>query len=75
MARVDIPKVRGKMAEKGYTIGSLAEKLEVDRNTMSGYLKNPDKMPYAIVSRMSDLLCDNSEEASSIFFVCDLRET
>lgn len=75
MARVDVPKVRGKMAEKGFTIGSLSEKLEVDRNTLSSYLKSPEKMPYAIVSRMADLLCDTPEEAKSIFFATDLRST
>lgn len=75
MARVDVPKVRGKMAEKGFGIGSLADALEIDRNTMSAYLKNPEKMPYAIVSRMAQLLCDTPEEASSIFFATDLRST
>lgn len=74
MARVDVPKVKGKMAEKGYKINSLADALDIDRNTLSSYLKNPEKMPYVIVSRMAGLLCDTPEEASSIFFATDLRK-
>lgn len=75
MVHVDVPKVKGKMAERGFTITSLAEKLEVDRNTLSSYLKAPEKMPYAVVSDMAELLCDTAEEAKSIFFAPDLRAT
>lgn len=73
MACVNIPRVKGKMAERGFTITSLSEKLGVDRNTLSSYLKNPQKMPYEVVSKMAELLCDTDEEASSIFFATDLR--
>lgn len=75
MACVDVPRVKGKMAERGFTITSLSEKLGVDRNTLSAYLKNPKKMPYEVVSNMAGLLCDTTEEASSIFFASDLRNT
>lgn len=75
MACVDVPRVRGKMAERGFTIMSLSEKLGVDRNTLSSYLKNPQKMPYEVVSNMAELLCDTAEEASSIFFATGLRKT
>ena len=75
MARIDVPKVKGKMAERGYTITSLAEILGIDRNTLASYLKTPEKTPYAVVSDMAGLLCDSAEEASSIFFAMDLRNT
>lgn len=66
--RIDIPKVRGKMAEHGYTITSLAKKLGVNRNTLSFYLEKPEKTPYNIVASMAEILCNSAEEASSIFF-------
>lgn len=68
MVRVDVPKVRGKMAEKGYTISSMAKLLDVNRNTLAAYLENPEKMPYCIVSGMADILCDTLSEAAAIFF-------
>lgn len=67
MFHVDIPKVKGKMAERGFTITSLAKVLKISRNTLSSYLDDPSKMPYEFVSKMADLLCDNAEEATSIF--------
>lgn len=75
MVYVDIPKVRGKMAERGFNITSMAERLGVNRNTFSGYLETPGKMPYSIVSALASILCDTSEEAMSIFFANDLRNT
>lgn len=65
---VNVPKVRGKMAECGYTITSLAKKLGISRNTLSFYLKEPEKIPYNIVAAMAEILCDSPEEAGSIFF-------
>lgn len=75
MVHVDVPKVRGKMAERGYTITSFSNALGVDRNTLSTYLKSPEKMPYSVVSDMADILCDTKDEAISIFFAPDLRKT
>ena len=75
MVRVDVPKVKGKMAEHGFTITSLAEKLGINRNTLSAYLDAPEKMPYAVVADMAEILCDTTEEASSIFFAQTLRIT
>lgn len=75
MAHVNIPKVRGKMAEKGYTITSLSEALGISRNTLSTYLETPSKFPYNVVSKLADILCDDAEEATNIFFAADLRKT
>lgn len=68
MYRVDIAKVRGKMGEKQISIKKLSEQLDIDRNTLTGYLKKPEKIPYNVLSNMATILCDNSEEARRIFF-------
>ncbi len=73
MVYVDVPKVRGKMAEKGYTITALAQKVGVNRNTMASYLDTPGKLPYEMVAKLAGILCDSGEEATSIFFAQDLR--
>lgn len=75
MAFVDVPKDRGKMAEKGFTITSLSERLGISRNTLSLYLETPGKMPYSIVSEMAEILCDTPSDATEIFFAADLRNT
>lgn len=73
MVYVDIPKVKGKMAEKGYTITALAKKVGVNRNTMATYLEKPGKLPYGVVSELATILCDTPDEAARIFFARDLR--
>ena len=73
MAEINVNKLRGKMAEKGYTITSLSNRLKISRVTMSSYLRNPNKIPYETLSNMADLLCDNSDEAVEIFFSSNLR--
>lgn len=73
MIRVDVPKLRGKMAEKGFTITSISERINVNRNTFSGYLEQPEKMPYSVIADLAVILCDNYDEACKIFFALDLR--
>lgn len=73
MSKINVCKLRGKMAEKGYTITSMAKALHISRSTMSGYLKKPDKIPYGIILEMADMLCENTDEAKEIFFSCNLR--
>ncbi len=68
MVRVNIPKVRGKMAEKGYSITSLANMLKISRGTLTSYFSAPEKMPYNVVASLADILCDTAEEATAIFF-------
>lgn len=71
MCYINIPKVRGKMVERGYTVCALSKKLDICRNTLYTYLEKPEKMPYEIVAHMADLLCDTREEAAAIFFASD----
>lgn len=75
MYKVDVPRVRGKMAERGYSITSLAQELGVSRNTLSSYLSNPSSIPYNKLSKLAELICDDSCEAASIFFKQSLRFT
>lgn len=75
MARIDVQKVKGKMAERGYTKTSLSKKLGINRNTLVSYLKSPEKTPYNVVAAMAEILCDSPEEACAIFFAHDLRKT
>lgn len=75
MITIDVHKVRGKMAERGFNIMSMSNRLGISRNTLSSYLENPAKTPYSIVSSMADILCDTKEEATNIFFASDLRNT
>ena len=73
---VDVPKVRGKMAEHGYTLTALSAELGINRNTLAAYLEAPGRIPYDVMARMATLLCDsNTAEASAIFFAQDLRKT
>ncbi len=73
MWKIDVNRVRGKMAERGLTITSFAERLEINRNTLASYLECPNKTPYYVVCNMASILCDNTAEAISIFFACDFR--
>lgn len=75
MVRIDVPRVKGKMAERGYTMTSLSSKLGINRNTLSSYLDSPEKTPYSVVASMAEILCNSPEEATSIFFAQDLRKT
>ena len=72
---VDVPKVRGKMAERGFTITSMSDRLGISRNTLSLYLENPNRMPYKVISDMAGALCDTADEAATIFFAPHLRQT
>lgn len=75
MVHVDVAKVRGKMAEKGFNITTLSDQLSVSRGTLAAYLDTPGKMPYNVVSKLASILCENAEEASAIFFADDFRKT
>ena len=75
MVRINVSKVKGKMAERGYTITSMAKSMKISRSTLSSYLECPEKIPYSIIASMADMLCDDTDEAGSIFFASDLRIT
>ena len=66
---VNVPKIRGKMGEKGYTITSLAAKIGVNRNTLAGYLENPTNIPYCKLAMLAEALCDDPIESAHIFLL------
>lgn len=68
MFYVDVQKVKGRMAEKGYTSSSFAEEIGVSRNTLATYLANPSRIPYGVLKRIAEALFDNVVEARDILF-------
>ena len=65
---INVAKIKGKMAEKGYTNTRLSEVVGVSRNTLANYFSNPNNMPYEMVGKLASILCDSDEEAAGIFF-------
>lgn len=65
---INVQKLRGKIAENGYNITTLSEKLGLSRSTFTSYLANPRKMPLGIAAELADMLCDDKTEATTIFF-------
>lgn len=75
MYAVNIPKVKGKMVEKGYNITSLSQVLGVNRNTLTSYFENPATIPYGKLSKLAAFLCDDADECMSLFFTKGLTHT
>ena len=68
MYRVDTARLCGKIVEKGYNQQTFADAVGVCRDTMRGYIKDCNKIPYKVLTKMVDVLgCDYSE-ARDIFF-------
>ena len=55
------------MAENGYTITSLAQKMHISRATMSKYLSFPGKMPVEKFMEMANILFNETGELTDIF--------
>lgn len=68
MYTINVDKVVGKLAEKRYTRASFAKALKISSHTLSNYLKHPEKTPYRVMAKMSELLCDTKDEMVDIFF-------
>ena len=68
MYSINISKLIGKIAEKGYSKKSFARAAGVSVPTFFRYLKEPDNMPYWFIVKCSELLCDTLEEVKLIFF-------
>lgn len=67
MFQASASKIRGKMAENGYTITSLAQKMHISRSTMSKYLSFPGKMPVEKFMEMANILFNEIGELTDIF--------
>lgn len=68
MFKINANKIIGKMAEKNLTQAELACKLDITRDTLRNYIKEPERMPYRIIDKLADELCDSYKEAQEIFF-------
>lgn len=65
---VNVEKLIGKIAEKGFTKSSFAKEIGVGRDTLRSYLKDYRKIPYEVLSKMASVLECSEDEASTIFF-------
>ena len=68
MFQVDVPKLLGRMKERGYTQQSLSDAIEISRETLRNYLNNYATIPYRVLQKMAALLCSDAADAESIFF-------
>lgn len=69
---MNISKLLGKIAEKGLRKKDAAAIAEVSYPTFQKYLTNPDCMPYRVIQKLANALCDTKEEAVEIFFAAEL---
>ncbi len=69
MFHVDVDKLLGKIKERRFTIKSLSDAIGISRNTLSEYIKNPEKLPYDVINKIVSVLHLDCEESMSIFFV------
>lgn len=60
LIRVNTRMIIGRMAELGYNKTTFAAALGIGRNTLDRYLNTPANMPYGVIVKMVDLLCDGS---------------
>lgn len=69
---MNVDALYAKMGERRFSISKLAKASGVNRNTMSYYLKHPEKFPYPIMESIATELRMNIEEAREIFFASKL---
>lgn len=73
MLNVNTAAVRGKIAEKGLTLSSTAERLALNRNTLASYLQDPERMTIGVAKRLETMLCDSEADSRRLFFGDNLR--
>lgn len=65
---MNIPKLRGKMVELGYSVESFASEIGVDKSTLYRKLDNGEKFTVGEAKKIRTALDLTSEEATAIFF-------
>lgn len=66
---LNVQMFKGKVVEKGLTLGAVANAINIDRSTMSRKLSNDgDEFTIKQVDELVKLLSLSSEEAMAIFF-------
>lgn len=65
---VDVPKLIGRMHEKGYNQTTFSKALGINRNTLRLYLSDYTRIPYETLSKMAAVLSCDFDDATRIFF-------
>lgn len=65
---MNIPKLRGKMVENGYTVEALSEVLDIDRTTLYRKLNDGEKFTIGEAQIINTVLNLTKDEAHEIFF-------
>lgn len=68
-------KLAGKIVEKGYNYGTVANEAGVDRNTISSAIDGKYRPSYKVMNALYYVLELTPDEAVDIFFAKDLRDT
>jgi len=68
MYSIDTQALKAKIVYRGFNQGKFANLLGISQNTLSQYLKTPEKMQYNIILKMIELLDLSREEIEAIFF-------
>lgn len=68
MCYVNSNKLKGKMAENGFNIGTLAKEIGVSRDTISNVFNGKTKPSYLIINQLFFTLKLSPEEIINIFF-------
>ncbi len=69
---VDVPKLIGRMHEKGFNQTTFSKALGINRNTLHMYLSDYKRIPYEILSKMAAILSCDFDDATKIFFAKNL---
>lgn len=65
---MNIPKLRGKMVEMGYSVEALATELGIYKSTLYRKLDNGEKFTVGEAQKIRTALNLTNEEANAIFF-------
>lgn len=66
-------KLAGKIVEKGYNYGTVADEAGVDRNTIASAVDGKFRPSYRVMNALYYVLELTPDEAVDIFFAKDLR--
>lgn len=72
---INVPELKGRIVAKGYNNTSFAEAINVSRNTLTNYLRQPDMIPYVVMIKTINVLNLSENQILDIFFANNLRLT
>lgn len=65
---MNIPKLKGKIVERGINVETLAERIGIDRSTLYRKMDAGERFTVAEAIKIKDVLDLTNDEAMSIFF-------